>query len=170
MEVAAGPDIGVGVGFQHVGDPDVGLLQVNFVAPVVEHHVEIPDSPLRAFEGLADLEFAAVAFVAQTADRRGAVIGAVDADIFLVAGLEVGAIAGVAAELEAERNGHIRRGGGGFRVSNHVDLFVGRGVDFRLAVGQRFINGFGDDGVDLFLRKFLRHDRNWAQRGDNRHG
>jgi hypothetical protein len=46
----------------------------------------------------------------------------------------------------------------------------GRGVDFRLAVGQRFINGFGNDGVDLFLRKFLRHERNWAQRGDNRHG
>jgi maltoporin len=35
----------------------------------------IPDSPLRTFEGLADLEFAAVAFVAQAADRRGAVIG-----------------------------------------------------------------------------------------------
>ncbi|BDA92402.1 hypothetical protein E3AUHO_50880 [Klebsiella pneumoniae subsp. pneumoniae] len=74
---------------------------------MVEHHVKIPDSPLRAFEGLADLEFAAVAFVAQTADRRGAVIGAVDADIFLVAGLEVGAIAGIAAELEAERNGTV---------------------------------------------------------------
>ncbi len=49
-------------------------------------------------------------------------------------------------------------------------FFVGRGVDFRLAFGQRFINGFGDDGVDLFLSKFLRHDRNWAQRGDHRHG
>ncbi|SBH39500.1 Uncharacterised protein [Klebsiella pneumoniae] len=171
VEVAAGPEIGVGVGFQHVGDPDVGLLQVNFVAPVVEHHVKIPDSPLRAFEGLADLEFAAVAFVAQTADRRGAVIGAVDADIFLVAGLEVSAIAGIAAELEAERNGHIRRGGGGLRVGDHVDLFVGRGVDFRLAVGQSFINGFGDDGVDLFLSKFLRHYRGKRKkRGDNRHG
>ena len=71
---------------------------------------------------------------------------------------------------ESTMIGHIRRGGGGLRVGDHVDLFVGRGVDFRLAVGQRFINGFGDDGVDLFLRKFLRHDRNWAQRGDNRHG
>ncbi|SBK55501.1 Uncharacterised protein [Klebsiella quasipneumoniae] len=137
---------------------------------MVEHDVEIPDSPLRAFEGFADLEFAAVAFVAQTTDRRGAVIGAVDADIFLVAGLEMGAIAGIAAELEAERNRHIRRGGGSLRVGNDVDLFVGRGVNFRLAVGQRFINGFGDDGVDLFLSKFLRHYGNWAQRGDNRHG
>jgi hypothetical protein len=30
-----------------------------------------------------------------------------------------------------------------------VDLLSGRGVDFRLMVGQRFINGFGDDGALL---------------------
>ncbi len=50
-------------------------------------------------------------------------------------------------------------------------FFVGRGVDFCLAVGQRFINGLGNDGVDLFLSKFLRHYRGkWKKRGDNRHG
>ncbi|SAJ07440.1 Uncharacterised protein [Klebsiella aerogenes] len=170
VEVAAGPDIGVGVRLEDVGDADVGFFQVNLVAPVVKHDVEIPDGPLRAFEGFRYLEFAAVAFVAETADRRGAVIGAVDADIFLVTGLEVGTIAGVTAKFQAEGDRQIRRGGGGFRVSNHVDLFVGGGVDFRLAVGQRFINRFRDDGVDLLLGKLLGYYRGKRRKcGDNRH-
>ncbi|MNN94909.1 hypothetical protein D3C81_2136240 [compost metagenome] len=66
---------------------------------MVKHDVNIPDGSFAAFEGFAYLEFAAVAFVTQTADRRGAVIGSVDTDIFLIAGLEVGTITGVAAEL-----------------------------------------------------------------------
>ncbi|KGB05349.1 hypothetical protein DR72_1 [Klebsiella aerogenes] len=170
VEIAAGPDIGVGVGFENIGDADVGFFQVNLVAPVVKHDVEIPDGPLRAFERFADLEFAAVAFVTETADRRGAVIGAVDADIFLVAGLEMGAIAGVAAKFQAERDRHIRRSGGGLRVGNNIDLFIGRGINFSLAVGQRFIDGFRDDGVDLFLGKFLGYYRGKRRkRGDNRH-
>ncbi|VAG25142.1 Uncharacterised protein [Klebsiella aerogenes] len=137
---------------------------------MVKHDVKIPDGPLRAFERFADLKFAAVAFVTETANRRGAVIGAVDANIFLVAGLEVGAIAGVAAKFQAEWNRHIRRSGGGLRVGNNINLFIGRGINFSLAVGQRFINRFGDDGVDLLLGKLLRQYGNWAQRGDNRHG
>ncbi len=64
MEVAAGPDIGVGVRLQHVGDADVGFFQVNFIAPVVKHDVDIPDSAFTALEGFGYLEFAAVAFVA----------------------------------------------------------------------------------------------------------
>ncbi len=52
VEVAAGPDIGVGVGVEDVGDADVGLLQVNLVAPVVEHHVKIPDSPCALLKAL----------------------------------------------------------------------------------------------------------------------
>ncbi|CAM3595611.1 hypothetical protein KLGR536_22460 [Klebsiella grimontii] len=64
MEVAAGPDISVGVRFQHVGDADVGFFQVNFIAPVVKHDVDIPDSAFTALEGFGYLEFAAVAFVA----------------------------------------------------------------------------------------------------------
>ncbi|VAG21455.1 Uncharacterised protein [Klebsiella aerogenes] len=137
---------------------------------MVKHDVEIPDGPLRAFERFADLEFAAVAFVTETANRRGTVIGAVDADIFLVAGLEMGAIAGVAAKFQAERDRQIRRSGGGLRVGHHVDLFIGRSVDFSLAVGQRFIDGFRDDGVDLFLGKFLGYYRGKRRkRGDNRH-
>lgn len=61
-----GPDIGAGIGCQHVGDANIGLLEVNFVAPVVEHHVDIPDGALAALKGFGNLELAAVAFVTQT--------------------------------------------------------------------------------------------------------
>ncbi|VUT14673.1 hypothetical protein SB6413_01830 [Klebsiella pasteurii] len=64
MEVAAGPDISVGVRFQHVGDADVGFFQVNFIAPVIKHDVDIPDRAFTALKGFSYLEFAAVTFVA----------------------------------------------------------------------------------------------------------
>ncbi|SBM08118.1 Uncharacterised protein [Raoultella ornithinolytica] len=170
VEVTTGPDIGAGIGCQHVGDANIGLLEVNFVAPVVEHHVDIPDGALAALKGFGNLELAAVAFVTQTTNRRGAVIGTIDADVLLIAGLEMGAVAGVAAKLQTERNRHIRRSGGGLRVGFQIHLPGGGGVHFRLAVSQRLIDGFRHNGVNLFLSKFLGHNRGKrAKRGDNRH-
>ena len=51
VEVAARPDIGVRVRFQYVGDANVGFFQVNFVTPVVEHDVDIPDRAFAALKG-----------------------------------------------------------------------------------------------------------------------
>ena len=137
---------------------------------MVEHHVDIPDGALAALKGFGNLELAAVAFVTQTTNRRGAVIGASDANELLIAALELGAVASVAAKLQTERNRHIRRSGGSLWVGFQIHLPGGGGVHFRLAVGQRLIDGFRHNGVNLFLSKFLGHNRGKrAKRGDNRH-
>ena len=61
-------------------------FQVNFVAPVVDHHVDVPDGAVFALEGFRELELAAVAFVTQTTDRGRAVVGAIDSHVFLIGG------------------------------------------------------------------------------------
>ncbi len=169
VEVTPGPDIGVRVGCQNVGHPGIGFFQVHLVAPVVNHHVDVPDGAVFALEGFRELELAAVAFVPQTTNGRGAVVGAVHRDVFLVGGLEVRAVAGIAGKFNAERDGHIRGLGGALRLGHHVGLFRHRGIHFGLALGQGFVHRFGHNGVDLLLRKFLGENRNWAKRGDNRH-
>ena len=170
VEVATGPDIGIRVRFQHVSHADVGFFQVNLVAPVIEHDVDIPDGAFAALKGFGYLEFATVAFVAQTAYRRGAVIRTIHADIFLIAGLEMRAVAGVAAKLQAEWNGHVRRLRSRLWVGFQIHFLRRGGVHFSLAVRQCFIDSLGHNGVDLVLSKFLCHyRRKRAKRGDNRH-
>lgn len=41
-----------------------------------------------------------------------------------IAGLELRAVAGVAAELQAEGDRHIRRGRGDLRVGNNIHFFI----------------------------------------------
>ncbi len=69
VEVTPGPEIGVRVGLENIGHPGVGLFQVNLVAPVVDHHVDVPYGAVFALESFGELELAAVAFVAQTTNR-----------------------------------------------------------------------------------------------------
>lgn len=108
---------------------------------MIEHDVDVPDGAPAALKGFAP-ELAAIAFVAQTADGRRAVIEPIDANELLIARLELGAVAGVAAKLEAERNRHIRRSGGGLRVGNDVHFLIGGGINFSLTIRQRLIDGF----------------------------
>ncbi len=68
MEVTTGPEVGVRVGGHNIGHPGVGFFQVNFIAPVIDHHVDVPDGAVVTLEGLGELEFTAVAFVTQTTD------------------------------------------------------------------------------------------------------
>ena len=170
VEVATGPEVGVRVGGHNVGHPRVGFFQVNFVAPVVDHHVDVPDGAVVPLEGLGELEFPAVAFVAQTTNRGRAVVGAVHRDVFLIGGLEVRAVAGVAGKFNPERDRHIGRLRRALRLGHHVRFFRNRGIHFGLTLGEGFIHRFCHNSVDLLLRKFLCEYRNWAKRGDNRHG
>ena len=170
VEVATGPEIGVRVGGHNVGHPRVGLFQVNFVAPVVDHHVDVPDGAVFALESFGELELAAVAFVTQTTDRGRAVVGAIDSHVFLIGSLEVRAVAGVAGKFNPERDRHIRGLRRALRLGHHVRFFRDRRIHFSLTLGQGFIHRFRHNGVDLLLSEFLSEDGNWAKRGDNRHG
>ncbi|MNS99226.1 hypothetical protein D3C72_1336240 [compost metagenome] len=136
---------------------------------MVDHHIDVPDRAVIAFERFRELEFTAVAFVTQTTNRRAAVIRAIDRHIFLIGGLEVCAVAGVAGKFNAKGNRQIRglRGALGFR--HHVRFFRDCRIHFCLTFCQGFIHRFGDNGVNLLLREFLCEHRNWAKRGDNRH-
>ena len=170
VEVATRPEVGVRVGGHNVGHPGVGFFEVNFVAPVVDHHVDVPDGAVFALEGLGELELAAVAFVTQTTNGGRAVVGAVHRHVFLIGGLEVRAVAGVAGKFHAERDRHVRRLRRALRLGHHVRFFRDRRIHFGLTLGQGFIHRFRHNGVDLLLSEFLSEDGNWAKRGDNRHG
>ena len=170
VEVTTSPEVGVRVGGHNVGHPRVGFFQVNFIAPVVDHHVDVPDGAVVTLEGLGELEFTAVAFVTQTTDGRCPVIGTVHRHVFLVSGLEVRAVTGITGKFNAERNSHIRGLRRALRLRHHVGFFRDRGIHFGLTLREGFIHRFCHNGVDLFLGKFLCEYRNWAKRGDNRHG
>ena len=170
VEVTTGPEVGVRVGGHNVGHPGVSFFEVNFVAPVVDHHVDVPDGAVITLEGLGELEFPAVAFVTQTTNRGRAVVGAVHRHILLVSGLEVRAVAGVAGKFDAKRNRHVRGLRCALRLGDDVRFFRDRRIHFRLTLGQGFIHRFRHNGVNLLLRKFLREHGNWTKRGDNRHG
>ena len=169
VEVAPRPEIGVRVRRHNVGHTGVGFFQVNLIAPVVDHHVDVPDGTVVTFEGFGKLEFTAVAFVAQTTNRGRAVVGAVYRHVFLIGGLEVRAVAGVAGKFHPERDRHIRGLRRALRLGHHVRFFGNGGIHFGLTFCQGFIHRFGHNGVDLLLRKFLREYGNGAKRGDNRH-
>ena len=137
---------------------------------MVDHHVNVPDGAVFTLEGLGELEFPAVAFVAQTTNGGRAVVGAVHRHVFLIGGLEVRAVAGVAGKFNAERNRHIGGLRRALRLGHHVRFFRDRRIHFGLTFGQGFIHRFCHNGVDLLLREFLCEHGNWAKRGDNRHG
>ncbi len=170
VEVTTGPEVSVRVGGHNVGHPRVGFFQVNFVAPVVDHHVDVPDGTVVTPEGLGELEFPAVAFVTQTTNGGRAVVRAIDSHVFLIGGLEVGAVAGVAGKFHAERDRHIRGLRRALRLGHYVRFFRHRRIHFRLTFGEGFIHRFRHNGVDLLLGELLCEHGNWAKRGDNRHG
>jgi len=158
VEVTACPQVGVGVGCQNIGHPGIGFFQVHLVAPVIEHHVDVPDSAVIAFKRFRELEFTAVALVAQTANGGGAVIGSVNANELLIAALELRPVAGIAGKLHAKGNGHIWRLGHGLRLGNDIGFLIDRRIHFFLPLRESFIHCFCHNRVDLFLSKLLGAD------------
>ncbi|MNB95633.1 hypothetical protein D3C75_428180 [compost metagenome] len=136
---------------------------------MVDHHVDVPDGTVFAPERFGELELAAVAFVTETTNRRGAVVGTVHGHVFLIGSLEVRAVAGVTGKFNPERDRHIRRLRGALRLVEDIGFFRYCSIHFGLTIGQGFVHRFGHNGVDLLLSKLLCEDRNWAKRGENRH-